>query len=243
MNAEVGARVLIFERAVLEDVDFARAAFDELGARGCVFVRCQFQGIAFEPKRQSLFSARSQNVFRECRFDGSDLHRVQPGQARFERCSFVGANIDNWTAYCAEFVDCVFGGTIVGARFHGRPWGPDAATLDPQRAINDFRGNDFRQAELARTAFVNGIDVQAQRWPEKGDYLYLDRIHQRITRTHAEIMRWQDMEGRKAALAMLQATSILYLSQPEILVRRGDPPVPTPPEVERRVWESLERVL
>lgn len=243
MHGEIGTRVLLFEHVVLEEADFARATFDDLRVSGCVFVRCDFSRVTFDPKFQILFSARPQNVFRECRFDGADLRRINPGQARFEESTFAGTNIDNWTAYCAEFVECRFSGPISGARFHGRPWGPDAQNLEPARAANEFRGNDFRQAELVRTAFVNGIDVLGQQWPERQEYLYLDRIHQRITRSHAEIMRWRDMEGRKAALAMLQATSVLYARQREVIVRRGDPPVPTPPEVEARVWDSLERVL
>ncbi len=236
-------RVLAFDRAVLEEADFTRAAFDELRAAGCVFARCEFRGVVFEPRFQPLFSGRPQSVFRECVFDGADLRRVHPGQARFEGCSFLGANLEGWTAYCAEFVECRFSGKIARARFYGRPWGPEAGALEPQRTVNEFRGNDFRAAELVQTAFVNGIDVLAQQWPEREDYLYLDRIHQRITRAHAEIMRWRDIEGRKSALAMLQATSILYSRQREIIVRRGEPPVPTPPDVAERVWDSLERVL
>jgi hypothetical protein len=243
MTREIGGRVLAFDHAVLEEVDLRHAGFDELRAAGCVFVRCDFRGMAFEPKFQPLFSGRPQTIFRECVFDEADLRRVDPGQARFERCSFAGANLDEWVSYCAEFVDCVFGGRIEGARFYGRPWGPDAALVDPPRPANDFRGNDFRAAELLRTAFVNGIEVLQQSWPERDDYLYLDRIHQRITRALVEIMRWRDLEARKGALAMLQATSTLYSGQREVLVRRGEPLVPTPPEVEARVWESLARVL
>ena len=243
MDTEVGGRVLAFERAVLEEADFKRAAFDELRTAGCVFVRCEFRDMVFERRFQPLFSGRPQSVFRECVFDGTDLRHIRPGQTRFESCSFADANLDGWTAYCAEFIDCRFSGRIVNARFHGRPWGPEAESLDPPRAANEFRGNDFREAELIQTAFVNGIDVLAQSWPERAEYLYLDRIHQRITRAHAEIMRWRDMEARKSGLAMLQATSILYARQREILIHRGDPPVPTPPEVEARVWDSLERSL
>lgn len=243
MSGEVGARVLLLQHVVLEDVDFTRATFDELRAGGCVLVRCDFRGLAFEPKHQPLLSAHPQTVFRECRFDDADLRSVHPGQARFERCSFIDARLDGWTSYCAEFVDCRFAGQIVGARFHGRPWGPEAEALDPPRSANEFRGNDFRGAELAQTLFVDGIDVLTQAWPERDEYLYLDRIHERIARAHAEIIRWRDMDARAAALAMLQATAVVYARQSEILVRRGDPPVPTPPAVEARVWKSLERVF
>lgn len=243
MNNEIGGRLLLFDRVVLEDVDFSRAAFDSLSITGCTLVRCDFRAVAFDPKWQQIFSARPQNVFVECRFGEADMRRVHPGQARFERCEFDGTLLDGWTSYCAEFVDCRFAGRITNARFHGRPWGPEAPTLDPMRPTNVFHGNDFGDCELAQCAFVNGIDIAAQHWPDNGDYLYLDRIHQRITRAHAEIMRWRDMEGRKAALAMLQATSILYARQREVIVHKGDPAVPTPPEVEARVLESLSRVL
>lgn len=242
MQNEIGGRVLVFDRGVLEDVDFLRASFDTLTITGSLLVRCDFRGIGFEPRWQALFSARPQNIFRECIFDRADLRRLNPGQARFEACSFADANLDGWTSYCAEFIDCRFTGRITNARFHGRPWGPDAENIDPPRDKNEFRGNDFTHVELKQTVFVSGIDVLAQHWPEEG-YVYLDRIHQRITRAHAEVMRWRDLEGRKAALALLQATSLLYGKQREVILRKGDPAVPTPPDVEQRVLDSLSRVL
>jgi len=243
MNAEIGGRLLVLDRAVLEDSDLSKASFDQLAVTSSTFVRCDFRLVFFEPKWQPIFSAGPRNVFIECHFERADLRRIHPGQARFEGCTFDDALLDGWTSYCAEFVDCHFSGRIVNVRFHGRPWGADGPAVLPPREINEFRGNDFRKAELIRSAFVNGLDVSAQRWPDGGEYVYLDRIHQRITRAHAEVMRWRDMEGKKAAVALLQATSNLYARQREIIVRKGDPPVPTPTEVEQRVIDSLLRAM
>jgi len=243
--AEVGSipGIVRLERTTIADVDLRQAELSELAPSGCVFEKCDFRGVTFDRRTRPIFRARERNVFHECRFDGVDLRAIDPGASRFERCSFDRADITRWNVTTAEFVDCRFAGTVQDVRFYGRPWGPTAATLEPPRAANEFRGNDFREADLVRVAFLMGIDVRKQRWPESGDYVRLDRIHQRLTRARAGILGWKDLEARNEALAMLRALSFLYVQQEEIVARRVEPGTSTPAEIQSRVWEALAATL
>jgi uncharacterized protein YjbI with pentapeptide repeats len=239
----LGEGVVAFDRATLQDVDFRKVRFEHFSLRSCTFIGCDFRGIRFDRKFQPLFASPRQSVFRECRFEGSDLRAIDPAQSRFERCFFDGALIEKWSAGCAEFIDCRFVGPIIRSRFFGRPWGPEATRLDPPRSANAFRGNDFSRADLVETVFVMGIDVKAQRWPSGDEYVRLDRIHQRLTRARAEILRWKNLDERNAALDLLQRSSLLYVQQNEIITKRLDPRSPTPEELQLRVWDLLASVM
>ncbi|MGH2498555.1 MAG: pentapeptide repeat-containing protein [Candidatus Limnocylindria bacterium] len=235
--------VVLLERATIEGVDFHKASFDRFAPIGCTFVRCDFRGLEFDRRLLPLFASPRQTVFRECRFDECDLRRTDPGQSRFEGCTFDGARIERWVAACAEFVGCHFAGPIVASKFYGRPYGPLAARLDPGRDVNEFRGNDFSRTDLVDTLFSRGISFAAQRWPEGEQFIRLDRIHQRMQRGRAEIMRWKDLEARQDALAMLLALSRLYGEQNELIRRREDPQAQASPKVQARVWQVLESAL
>ncbi len=233
----------MLQRATISDVDFARAAFDRLAPSACTFVTCDFRRATLDKRLLPLFTARSRNVFRGCRFDGVDLRGIDPRASRFESCVFDGADMRGWNATTAEFIDCHFAGRTAGVRFYGRPWGPGAAELEPKRTTNEFRGNDFREADLVGTTFVMGIDIAKQKWPETSDYVRLDRIHQRLTRGRAEILRWKDLEARSDALQMLQSLGLMYMQQNEVVSRRVEPGSSTPTEIQTRVWETLARVV
>jgi len=235
--------LVLLERATVADVDFSRAAFETVAPSGCVFERCDFRTAKLDRRLHPLFKARRRNVFRDCRFDGADLRSIDPAASRFERCSFADARIDGWHAATAEFVECRFSGRIEHVRFYGRPWGPHAASFEPKRAVNEFRGNDFSAAELLDVAFLMGIDVGDQRWPEGDDYVRLDRIHQRLTRGRSEILKWKDLESRSEALEMLGALSFLYMQQNDVVARRVEPLAAAHPEIQQRVWATLSRTL
>src|SRR5439155_1129708 len=97
-------------RATLRGVDFRKARFDRFALASCLFLSCDFRAIHFDKRWQPLFSARPQNVFRDCHFDGADMRRVRPDQARFERCTFDDAALDGWRTEAAEFVGCRIAG-------------------------------------------------------------------------------------------------------------------------------------
>ncbi|MBU6423636.1 MAG: pentapeptide repeat-containing protein [Chloroflexota bacterium] len=235
--------LVLLQRARVADVDFGRASFDRLAPTGCTFVSCDFRTATIDKKLLPLFRAKERNVFRDCRFDGVDLRGVDPRASRFEGCVFDRADMSGWNATTAEFVDCRFGGRTAHIRFYGRPWGPGASELDPKRTLNDFHGNDFSAAELVDVTFVMGIDIAKQRWPESPEYVRLDRIHQRLTRGRAEILRWKDLERRSEALQMLQSLSFLYMQQNDVVSRRVEPASPTAPDIQEVVWGTLARVL
>lgn len=235
--------LVLLQRATIGDVDFSRAAFERLAPSACTFDRCDFRKATLDRRLLPLFKARQRNTFRECRFDGADLRSIDPGSSRFERCVFDGADLQGWNAVAAEFIDCHFGGVVAHARFYGRPWGPTATDLDPHRTLNEFRGNDFREAELTDVAFLMGIDIGKQRWPDSDEYVRLDRIHQRLTRGRTEILRWKDLEERGEALQMVQSLSFLYMAQNDVVARRSEPGVKAQPDVQRKVWQTLASAL
>lgn len=235
--------VVVLERATLTNVDFGRASFDRMAPSGCLFLNCDFRSATLDRRMQPLFKARRRNIFSDCRFDGVDLRAIDPGSSRFERCTFGGANIDGWNAATAEFVDCQFAGRIAHVRFFGKPWGPGAAELEPRRTENEFTGNDFRDTVMEDVAFLMGIDVAKQRWPDSDDYVRLDRIHQRLTRGRSEILKWKDLDARHDALEMFKDLSFLYVQQNEVVARRAEPKTRATPEVQAKVWEALAKAL
>ena len=234
---------VLMHRITVSDVDLARSKFERLMPSGCTFVRCDFRTTTLDRRLSPLFKAREQNTFRECRFEGADLRAIDPGASRFESCVFDGADLRGWNASMAEFIDCHFAGRVERVRFYGRPWGSGAEDLIPARTVNAFRGNDFREAEMIDVAFVMGIEIEKQRWPQGDEYVRLDRIHQRLTRGHGAILRWKDLAPRGEAMAMMQDLSLLYRQQNEVIARRSDPRRATPPEIQDRVWATLASVL
>jgi hypothetical protein len=231
--------VLMLSRVTVRDADFSRVTFDQFAPEGCTFEHCDFSGQTLDRRYQPLFSSRKQSIFRDCSFEGADLTQVRPGQARFERCSFVNAKIDSWESFTSEFVDCTFAGRLVNVRFYGRPWGVTADKIDPHRTVNAFDGNDFRRADLQSVLFIHGIDIKKQRWPDSTQYVILDRIHQRIAKVRVGVLEWRDHHARQEALDMLQAASLLYAHQMTIIGRRVEPRWSATPAVQERVWDEL----
>jgi hypothetical protein len=233
----------MFDGVTIRDADFRRATFDAFAPEGCAFEHCDFRGQTLDRRFQPLFSSRRRSVFRDCRFDEADLRAVRPGQARFERCRFDGANIDGWESFTAEFIDCTFSGRIANVRIYGRPWGAGADNLNPMRKVNEFRGNDFRKADLVSVTFVHGIDVAAQRWPQGPEYVVLDKIHQRIAKARVTVLDWREHPAREEALEMLQSAAQLYSNQMTVIGRRVEERWSAPAAVQERVWDTLARSI
>ena len=241
-----GQGLVHLDRVTLRDVDFRKVSFDTFVPLGCTFEACDFRDTVFDRRLAPLFAAHPRSLFRACHFDGSDLRRAPPGQSRFEACTFDGARLDEWTVTAAEFVDCRFAGLLTGVVFHGKPSfkaARAAEELDPPRTANEFRGNDFRGADLVECAFIRGIDLGLQRWPEDDRYVRLDHFQQRLVRGRTEILGWSDLAARGQALDLLQAASFLYREQGEVIARRVEERSPISHEVQRRMWETLASVL
>ena len=97
--------------------------------------------------------------------------------------------------------------------------------------LKETIGADFSEADLVGVLFVNGIEVQDQRWPSNEGYVVLDRIHQRATRARARILDWKDHEERNEALAMLQQVAFVFIHQNGVATQRADDRWPAQPTV------------
>ncbi len=222
------------------NVDFSRLTLQNFTADGSVLEWCDFSRTSFEA---GTFAVGRQSTFRECDFRGADLRHIDLGQARFEECHFENARIHDWASDAAEFVDCHFVGRLTDCRFSGRPWGmwDETGRVDPPRATNEFRGNDFLQAELIGCSFVRGIDIAAQRWPESDDYVFLDHLPRRIELAMPRILKWPDARQRDEGLILLKVFSeIGYESQPDLFANRWD--LGLDREAVDKAWEVLAQV-
>jgi hypothetical protein len=234
-----------FEDAHLEDVDFSRLKIDFFVAADSTFDRCDFTRSAIAG---SLSGAPGRAVFRDCVFDRANLRKAAPGNSRFERCSFDHARLDGWSSWSAEFVDCRFAGPLRKIEFRGiSPYEAAAqrrtATIDAagsgDRGRNEFRGNDFREADLEQVEFIDGIDLDAQRLPDGPDYLRVDVRPETIDRVVAAaehslppdqrekflflVQRW--LRGRHAGQAEVfrkRTDDFLFKTYIELLERLGD---------------------
>ncbi|HUQ42103.1 MAG TPA: hypothetical protein VM052_06360 [Candidatus Limnocylindrales bacterium] len=233
-------RVVAITRATLRGVDFRKARFDKFSLAGVLFVSCDFRAIRFDKLYQPMFAASPQSIFRDCRFDGADMRRMRPGQARFERSTFDDAAIDGWRTETAEFVGCRFAGALGTVTFYGRPTGPTASAIEPPRKRNEFTENDFRDADLDHVTFTLGIGVASQRLPLSERYVQLDRFPQRLARARADMMNWDVQEERVAALAFLREIATRFPEQKEIFASRVSATGPAA-RVQTRVWTALER--
>ena len=238
-----GTRVA-FEGVTVSRVSFAGIRFQELSVAGsCVFSGCDFSRV--RSRYMSWLSrAEVQAVYRGCRFDHADLRDFRPEAARFERCSFDHARMDGWRSDLGEFIDCHFAGKVRNVKFWGRPYGIVAEKAGVDRPVNEFRGNDFRQAELINVSFVLGIDLDAQRWPEGPAYIRLDRLGERIQRVRAQVIRWTDLDARRDALIMLDVLQEgdVDQGQDDLFMRRATLGRSYQQTAER-VWDLLATVL
>jgi uncharacterized protein YjbI with pentapeptide repeats len=227
-----------FRNATLKGVSMRNSRFFGFGAFGSTFVDCDFSGSRFET---GILGHLPPTTYRGCRFDGSDLRKVDPFYARFEECSFVNVKVEGWLALCTEFVKCLFAGPIVKVNFSGTPIGPGSESLLAYRRVNEFRGNDFRRADLVDTSFMGGIDLGQQLWPEGKEYIRLSRIRERILKVRPEVARWADDAAREPALQMLRLYESRYRDQQDVFTRRNN--VQIPAAVRDRVWRLLVEAL
>lgn len=234
-------RVVALHRATVTSVDFRNARFDQFSLGGCLFDRCDFRGLKLDRRLAPLFVALPRSVFRNCNFDGADLRRALLGQSRFERCTFDDARIDGSQMGSAEFIDCRFAGPLDGVTFHGVPSGPEAKRLDPRRRRNEFRGNDFRDAELLDVAFVAGVDMDRQRFPDDELHVRVEDFQRHLTKARAEVKHWYERE-RAPALTMLTTLAARWRDQDVVVARRWTRRIKAADRVQARVWELLEHI-
>lgn len=149
----------------------------------------------------------------------------------------TGLTSSDGRVFNAEFVDCHFAGRLIELSFAGKPDPKHLKWIQPPRTINEFRGNDFRQAELIECSFFRGIDLNEQLLPEGNRYIRLARLRERINRARAEVARWPDDFEREKALAMLRYYDAISADQDQLFANRNDGS--SSPQVRNRVWELL----
>jgi hypothetical protein len=113
--------------------------------------------------------------------------------------------------------------------------------MDPPRRRNEFRANDFRDAELVDVVFVDGIDMDRQRFPDDELHVRVDRFQRRLPKARGEIKHWYERE-RGPALAMLATLEARWRDQDVVVARRWTPRIKAPDRVQARVWELLEHI-
>jgi uncharacterized protein YjbI with pentapeptide repeats len=246
-----------------ERVDFSGMRADPFNAFDSEFIDCSFERVRF--RRHELGSSLHQPVFRNCRFDWCDLRGLGSYEnVRFEGCTFRNAKILHWQADEAEFVDCVFSGLMRDVRFSGRPWpvqrygeanrqiheematkyGLKTPYVELERKRNEFRGNDFREAQFDYVSFVYGIDVDAQTMPSGPQYMRLDRPKERIESARSIVARWPDEKLREHSLFELRLLGgDGYDEQAVIFTDRLSAPSAEWRELSQPVYDLLEHVL
>jgi hypothetical protein len=224
---------VLFEGANCTSVDFSEATFDQFYTRNSIFDECNFR----QTTLNGLFSGHPRSIFKRCVFDEADLVGIGPGHARFEDCSFENVLIRKWFATCSEFLDCRFSGRVETSKFFGRPRGNCAD--EPERSVNEFRGNDFRRADLRDVGFVAGIDLEAQQLPGGSRYVLIRDFHDRFEAVGHAIADWPASD-RHQAENLLDAYSTGGMEDQRDLFARKDEIGSVPARVRDRVWELLE---
>jgi uncharacterized protein YjbI with pentapeptide repeats len=243
---------VFFEHCRLDSVDFTEIDFKSFYAAGCTFTRCDFSKAKFlqlgfgQPQVQLDWNRPiqpqdrryPQTVYEEClfghtRFDPDNTHF---GNARFVRCTFDHAWLRKLFALTAEFVDCGFVGKVIECTFHGVINGEDVQRIG--RSTNDFRGNDFRHADLIWTAF-RGIDLNSQLLPESDSYAVLTDPRSRIEFATRRALEKLTGEMQERVVHELQVLAQLIDDEPQFLMRRGELGWQTPAEVQELLWRYL----
>jgi Pentapeptide repeats (8 copies) len=224
-----GGKEVVFKRARARDVDFSNLVFATFTAERSEFERCEFESVTIRYGPLGLGGS----VFRDCRFDRADLRGVDPGEARFERCSFDDAKIAEWMTHCAEFVGCRFATRIVGSVFSATP-----LNCSGRRKRNEFTGNDLSRAELIDTVFVGGIDLDEQKLPAGDEYIRIRDAAKRLGRARKAVEEWEDADERRLALVEIEVLGRFAEEQNDLFVRRVDADLPA--SVARRLWTLLE---
>jgi len=91
-----------------------------------------------------------------------------------------------------------------------------------ERQFNEFRGNDFRDAQLMDCVFEGGIDLDANLMPGAPEYVVIRSAHDRIERARARMV--EQPEGvRRRILARLDVYSMGgFKTQKDIFARRDE---------------------
>jgi hypothetical protein len=221
---------VLLDHVTAERVDFSGLRFWAFQTDECRFVDCNFSRVDVE----WLPFANGGSVFERCCFERSRIGDF--GDVRLERCEFVNANLNGWFTWQADIVECRFAGRLRGVVFRG-------TDVDGQDR-NEFRGNDFGDADIDDVAFRGGIVLDVQLLPTGEEYVRLRDLKARVTRARRELGHWQDVAEREAALKMLDVVADVFTEEPDVFTKRAFivEMADDDEQLGRSVLELLERV-
>lgn len=244
--------MVFFEHCRLDSFDFGDIDFKSFYAAGCVFRRCDFSKASFlqlgfgQAQVQRDWNRQigprderyPQTLYEECLFASTrfDPNNTYFGNARFVRCIFDHAWLRKLFTRTAEFVDCRFVGKVIECTFHGVISGEETQRIG--RSTNEFRGNDFREADLIWTAF-RGIDLGAQLLPESDSYAVLVDPLNRIELATRRADERLSGELQDRVVHELQVLAQLVRGESQFLIRQGELGWQTPADVQELLWSYL----
>lgn len=191
--------LLVLHAVDLTDVTFPAERIRSLGIGvGSRLVRCDLRGLRLEGG--GFGSGSEISRYEDCVFDGSRLVGTLPGRATFVRCSFRGISFRDVFCQDAEFVDCVFSGSMEKVVFNAKP--TSAEQLG--RVKNVYRGNDFTHVEMFDVTFRGGVDLDLQKLPRDPRLVIIKNAGRRIERAFEFFSRMPDGPVRRDVEMILE---------------------------------------
>ncbi|TMR22397.1 hypothetical protein ETD86_11945 [Nonomuraea turkmeniaca] len=222
----------------VEGEDYSGRRWREIAVTESNVLNCNFSGIIMS-RSATLGNGRKPSTYLDCVFDESRWDRVLPGRATFIGCSFHNVHISNVTFIDAEFVNCVFSGTLEHVTFSARPRELDA---DLGRQVNAYRGNDFSGAQMIDFAFRGGIDLDQQILPGPPNYVTIRNARAALARTRSEIQHLPSIANNRQWQTMLMTLNDeMQTGQKDLFIPRSFLEENLPPHLVNQLIAILTR--
>ncbi|TWE10092.1 pentapeptide repeat-containing protein [Rudaeicoccus suwonensis] len=214
-----------------EHANFGERNYIVFNSAGCKFEYCSFDNTVISG---AVFGSGGpdnvgRSTYRKCTFNNAKIDVSVTGFASFYQCSFEQSDISHLNARSADFVDCIFSGTIRHSIFAGAM---DERYRTPgDRTINHIDGNDFSEATLVNVTFELGVDLNRQKLPLSEDYFYFPDAKGALERAAAALSKFPPDAYPSARAFVKVRKSSLSRGQSQILVRLNDYPPRKRPEL------------
>jgi hypothetical protein len=229
---------LVIGWKTVEGENYAGKRWREIAVTESNLLNCDFSGITM-PRPTMLGNGGKPSTYVDCLFDESRWDRVLPGRATFIGCSFRNVHISNVTFIDAEFVNCLFSGTLEHVTFSARPREVDA---DLGRQVNAFRGNDFSQAQMIDFAFRGGIDLEQQVLPGLPAYITVRDAGIALVEARGEVQYLSSTAGVSQWQTMLMTLEDeVQTGQKDLFIPRSFLEENLPPDLVDRLISILTR--
>lgn len=202
-------------------------------------VRCLFRNLKVDDF--CFGSGNGMSEFVDCSFDGSKIKALNPGKVRFVRCSFRNVRLTKWICTEAEFIDCVFTGTLKEINFNAHL--SEFGQKKLGRVFNRYEGNDFTGAKLSGVAFMGGVNLLDQKLPEGDGHLFLEEAEPVLVAALSRVDSWPESPENKAVRSHLELKLESYVlrGQRQLLISPHD--FTSRDGVKERTFARLTEVL